>query len=127
MALFFQTMPSALQEAVQLGGYIFPDILKLTTSILLEQSFQTLREHAVVAFNKLSDENSHIRRIMSTIITDYVSSQHNLLAQSHRSRSSAEQTIVTHSDPAAKVNDWLLVIKKDGKSYPTNPTNGYIS
>ena len=34
VTLFFQALPAELQEAVQLGGYIFPDISQLTTSLL---------------------------------------------------------------------------------------------
>ena len=39
--VIFQALPTELQEAVQLGGYI-PDISKLTTSLLQEQSLQSL-------------------------------------------------------------------------------------
>ena len=70
VTLFFQALPTELQEAVQLGGYIFPDISKLTTSLLQEQSLQSLREHAVVAYKKLTDESRRIRRIMSTMSSD---------------------------------------------------------
>ena len=87
-----------------------------------EQSLQTLREHAVVAYKKLTDESRRIRRIMSTMNTNRVHS--NTLVQSHYSGSSAEQTIVAHSNPEAKVNERPLVVKKDGHSYPSNPTNG---
>ena len=34
VTLFFQALPMELQEAIQLGGYIFPDISKLTTLLL---------------------------------------------------------------------------------------------
>ena len=54
-------------------------------------------------------------------------SNNNSFVQSHHSGSSAEQTIVAHSNPAAKANERPLVIKKDGKSYPRNPTNDYVS
>ena len=46
----FHAMPSELQEAVQLGGYVFPDISTLTTLLLQEQALQKLREIAVVSF-----------------------------------------------------------------------------
>ena len=54
-------------------------------------------------------------------------SNNNSCVQSYHSGSSAEQTIVAYSNPAAKANERPLVIKKDGKSYSRNPTNGYIS
>ena len=65
VTLFFHAMPSELQEAVQLGGYVFPDISTLTTSLLQKQALHTLREIAVVSFKKLSDETQRIGRIMS--------------------------------------------------------------
>ena len=36
VTLFFHAIPSELQEAVQLGGYVFPNISTLTTSLLQE-------------------------------------------------------------------------------------------
>ena len=80
----------------------FPNISKLTTSLLQEQSLQTLREHAVVVYKILSDESRHIRRIMSIMSTDRV--HNNTLVQSYHSGSSVEQTIVAHSNPETKVN-----------------------
>ena len=127
VTLFFQALPTELQDAVKLGGYIFLDISKLTTSISQEHSLQTLREHAVVAFKKLSDESRRIRKIMSTMNTDRGSSTNTSFVQSHHSGSSAEQTIAAHSNPEAKVDERPLETKKDGKQYPRNPTNGYIS
>ena len=64
---------------------------------------------------------------MSTLPTDRISSHNNTFVESHHSSSSAEQTIVTHSNPEAMVNERPLAVKKDGFSYPQNPTNGYIS
>ena len=53
---------------------------------------------------------------------------HNItLVQSHYSSSSAEQTIVADSNPDTKVNERPLVVKKDGHSYSSNPTNCYVS
>ena len=43
-------MPSKLQEAVQLGGYIFTNISTLTTSFFQEQVLQKLCEIFVVSF-----------------------------------------------------------------------------
>ena len=59
--------------------------------------------------------------------SDRDTSNNNSFVQSHHLGSSAEQTIVAHSNPAAKANERPLVIKKDGKSYPRNPTNDYVS
>ena len=112
VTLFFQALPTELKEVVQLGGYILPDISKLTTSPLQEQSLQTLREHAVVAFKQLTDEIRRIKRIISTMTTDRGASHNNTLGQSHHSGFSADQTIVTHSNPEAMVNDSPLVIKR---------------
>ena len=49
---------------------------------------------------------------MSTMTTDRGSSHNNTLVQSHHSFSSTEQTVVTHSDPEAMVDNRPLVIKK---------------
>ena len=76
MILYFHTMPSELQEAVQLGEYVSPDISTLTTSLLQEQALQILREIAVVSFKKLSDETRRIRRIMSQDVALNNSTQH---------------------------------------------------
>ena len=57
VTLFFQDLPTELQEAIQLGVYMFPDISKLTTSLLQEQYLQQLREHVVVTYKTLIDES----------------------------------------------------------------------
>ena len=51
--IMFQAIPSELQEAAPLRGYIFPDISTHVNSLLQEQSFQTLRKHAVVTFKNV--------------------------------------------------------------------------
>ena len=51
-------------------------------------------------------------RIMSTMTTDRGSLHNIILVQSHLSGSAAEQTIATHSNPEAIVNDIPLVIEK---------------
>ena len=94
---------------------MFPNISPLTTSLLQEQALYTLREHAVISFKTLSDENRRIRRIMIQNT-----------ALNNQSGSVAEQTIVQHANLEAKINERLLTMK-DGNKYPTNPTNGYIS
>ena len=45
---------------MQIGGYVFPDISTLTTSLLQEESLQTLREYSVVVFKTVSDENCRL-------------------------------------------------------------------
>ena len=90
-----------------------------------EKSLQQLREHAVVAYKTLIGESRRIRRIISTMNTDRV--HNNTVIQSHHSGSSSEQTIVAHSNAEAKVNERPLIVKKDGHSYLSNLTNGYVS
>ena len=63
VTLFVQALPTELHETVQHGGHIFPDISKLTTSLLQEQSLQQLREHAVATYKTLIDKSRRIRRI----------------------------------------------------------------
>ena len=125
MTFPFQALPAELQKAVQLGGYIFPDISKLTTSLLQEQYLQILKEHAVAAYKTLTDESRRIRRIMPTMNTDRV--HNNTIVQFHHSSSSAEHIIVVHSNPETNINGRPLVAKKDEHSYPSNPTNCYVS
>ena len=137
--LFFHAMSSELQEAVQLGGYIFPDISTLTTSLLQEQALQTLREIAVVSFKKLSDETRRIRRIMSQNVALNNSTQHHLVSNNDNTSSSptltkpnhqgpaAEQTITQHTNPETKQSDRPLTRRNNEKYYPTNPTNDHIS
>ena len=124
---FFRLYLRNYKKPFNSGNIFFPDISQLTTSLLQEQSLQKLREHAVVAFKTLADETRHIRRIMSTLPTDRISSHNPIFVESHHSSSSTEQTIVAHSNPEAMINDRPLAVKKDGFSYPQNPTKGYIS
>ena len=47
---------------------------------------------------------------------------------SHFSNSQAETTITQHSDKSPSIDlSKPLVVKQDGKSYPRNPTNGYVT
>ena len=64
---------------------------------------------------------------MSTLPTDRISSHNDTFVKSHHSSSSAEQTIVTHSNPEAMVNNRPLAVEDNGFNYLQNPTNGYIS
>ena len=124
---------------MQLGGYIFPDISTITTSLLQEQALQTLREIAVVSFKKLSDKTWRIRRIMSQNIASNNSTQHHLASNNNNTSdlptlaghnyqgSAAEQTITEYTNPGANQSDRPLTKRNNGKFYTTNPTNGYIS
>ena len=112
VTLFFQALPAELQEAVQLGAYISPDISQLTTSLLQEQSLQKLREHTVIVFKTFADETKRIKCIMSTLPTDCISSHNNTFVESHHSSSSVKQTIVTYSNPEAMLHDRPLAVKK---------------
>ena len=87
VTLFFHAMPSELQEAVQLGGYVFPDISTLTTLLLQEQALQTLCEIDVVSFKKLSDETRRIRRIMSQNVSSKNSTQYHLVSNNNNNTS----------------------------------------
>ena len=85
--LYFHALPAELQEAVQLGGYFFPDISTLTTSLLQEQALQALREVAVVPFKMLSDETRRIRRIMNQNVASNNSTNHHLASNNNTSGS----------------------------------------
>ena len=50
VTLFYHAMPSELQEAVQLEGYVFPDISTLTTFLFTRTELQKLYEITVVSF-----------------------------------------------------------------------------
>ena len=113
----FHTMLSELQEAVQLGEYMFPNISTLTTSLLQEQALQKLREIAVISFKKLSDETWRLHRIMSQNVVLNNSTQHHLdtknnthsglpVLTDHKHQGSvAEQTITQHINPEARQSE----------------------
>ena len=63
-------MPLELQESVQLGDCVFPDISTLTTPLSQEQVLQTLREHDVVFFKAPFHDNRRIRKRMSSLNTE---------------------------------------------------------
>ena len=121
---FFQGIPSELQETLQLGGRVSTDISTLVTSLLQEQSLQTLREQVVVAFNRLSDENHRIRQIIFTVTNDFGSPYNYLLVTFHHSGSVAKQIIVTHFVPDVMVIERPLVVKRDENNSSTKPTDG---
>ena len=85
--LYFHALPSELQEVVQLGGYVFPDISTLATSLLQEQALQVLREVAVVSFKMLLDETRRIRRIMNQNVASNNSTNHHLASNNNTSGS----------------------------------------
>ena len=71
--LFFHALPSELQEVVQSGGYVSPDLSTLLTSYLQEQEVQRLREEAVIAYKLLEDEGKRIRKLMTNFSTNSAS------------------------------------------------------
>ena len=62
-----------MQEAVQLGVYLLPDLSTLTTSLSQERELQTLREHSVVAFETLSDESIRIKKLVASFSNNHPS------------------------------------------------------
>ena len=93
VTLFLHAMPSELQEEVQLGGYVFPDISTLTTSFLQEEALQTLREIAGGYFKKLSDETRCIRRIMSQNFASNNSTQYHLASSNNNNNTSVSPSL----------------------------------
>ena len=49
------------------------------------------------------------------------------LAGHNHQGSAADQIITQHTNPGANQSDRPLTKRNNGKFYPTNPTNGYIS
>ena len=80
-------------------------------------------------YTHLADKTKHINKLLSSHLSPR--SQSNLIdsANFHYSNSQAKLTIEHHSDPPPHLNSSsrTLLVKKDGKSYLKNPTNGYIS
>ena len=122
---------------MQLKGHMFPDVSTLTTPLLQKQVLQTLREHVVVSFKTLSNKNRHICRIMNQNSALANSTQNKLAINTNHSRSTiltdanhpgstAEQTIIEHTNPDAKTDERQLVTKYYGKTYPTILTNSFI-
>ena len=73
VTLLFHALPSELQEAVQSGGYVLPDLSTLLTYYLQEQEVQRLREEAVIAYKLLEDEGKRIRKLMTNFSTNSTS------------------------------------------------------
>ena len=89
---FFYTLPLELQEVVRLGSYILSDLSRSSTSLLLEQALQNLREYVVISFKLLTEDNCRIRRIVIYFNNIRGSSQ-NLLVDSNHTSSNADQNI----------------------------------
>ena len=113
---------------MQLGGYVLPDPSTLLTSHLEEQELYRLREQAIVAHKTLQDERKQVRKLMTTFGTIRGFSNNNLqmVANCLYGNYLAEPTLKGHSDTPTR-DDIPLVTETDGKIYPKNPTNGYIS
>ena len=125
VTLFFHALPSELQVAVQSGVYGLPDLSTLLTSSLQEQKLQRLREKDVIAHKLLEDEGKRIRKLMTTFSTKSASNSLQMEANCHyQNNSLAEQTLAAQSTPRP---DKPLVKGTDGRMYPKNPFNGYIS
>ena len=69
VTLFFHALPSELQETMQSGGYVLPDLSTLLTSHLQEQELQRLHEQTVITYKLLQDESKRIRKLMITFGT----------------------------------------------------------
>ena len=74
---------------MRLGGYILPDISRLSTSFLQEQALQILRKYVVTAFKVLTEKKRRIRQIMTAFNNERGSSQ-NLLVDTEQ--------IIEHTD-----------------------------
>ena len=131
--------PSSCRKQCNSEDKFFPDISNLATPLLQEKILRQLREIAVVSFKKLSDKTRRIRRIMSQNVDLNNSTQHHLntnnnthsgspvLANHNHQGSAAEQTITQHINPEVRKSKRPLTTRINGKNYPTNPTNSYIS
>ena len=100
----------------------------MITKSLQAAALQDLREKAVIVHKTLADEAKRIKKLLSTHLHPR-SHQHVPNALSHyTSNSQAETTITRHSDRTSSIDTPRpMVVKQDGKSYPTNPSNGYVS
>lgn len=128
VTLFSNTLPSELQEAVQQGEYYLSNLSTLLTSNLQKQKLQRLREQAVVIHKKLQDKSKQMKKSMTTFVTIHGSSSNNLQTDTNCLYSNylAEQTLRGNSDTTTR-EDIPLVAGIDGKIYPQNPSNKYIS
>ena len=92
-------------------------------------ALQNLRKHAVIVYQQFADETKRIEKILSS--HHFPRSHSNLIdfTKFNYSNSQVELTIEQHREPPSNLNSSSthLVVKEDGKSYPKNPTNGYIT
>ena len=102
-----------------------PDLSTLHTAYLQEQELQRLRGKEVIDHKLFEDEGKYIRKLMTTFSTKSTSKSLQMEANCYYQNDSlAEQTLEAHSTPRP---DKPLVKGTDGKMYPKNPSNGYIS
>ena len=80
-------------------------------------------------YKNLADETKRIAKLLSSHLSPRLHSNLIDSANFHYSNSQAELTIQQHSEPPSILDSSSrpLVVKRDGKSYPNNPTNEYIS
>ena len=121
--LFYNALSVELQESIRLAGYILPDNSNLTTLSSQTSALQVLREKSVVAHKLLCEEKQRVISILHSV------SPRN--AGIHPMISQTEETIRSHTG-TPHIHTQLrpsrpLVIGKDRKSYPINPTTNYIS
>ena len=126
VTLFFHALPSELQEAVQSGEYVLPDLSTLLNSYLQEQKLQRLREQAVIVHILVEDDGKRIRKLMTTFDTIRGFTINSLQMESNclNSNSLAEQSLEANDTTRT---DKPLLAGNDGKVYHKNPSNGYIS
>ena len=125
--IIFHALPSELQEAVQLGDYVLPDLYTLLTSHLQEQELQRLREYMVVSHKTLQDDSKRIRKLISTFGTNRGSSSNNMIIDANcmYSITLAEQTLRGNSDTLTRANK--PIVKRTNRTLsPQNPINIYI-
>ena len=115
--------PLSCRKLCSQGGYVLPDLSTLLTSYLQEQELQRLREKAVIAHKLLEDEGKRIRKLMTTFSTRSASNSFEGNCY-YQNNSLAEKTLEAHSTPRP---DKPQVKGTDGKIYPKNPSNRYIS
>ena len=130
VTLFFKAFPTDLQDAILKEEYNLPNLSVLITKSLQAATLQDLKEKAVIVHKTLADEAKRIKKLLSSHLHPRSHSHsHVPNALSHySSNSQAETTITRHSElPPLIDTPKPMVVKQDGKSYPQNPSNGYVS
>ena len=128
VTLFFNAFPTDLRDAILKEGYNLPNLSFLITESLQAAALQDLREKAVIFHKTLADEATRIKKLLSSHLHPR-SHSHVPNALSHySSNSQTETTITRHSElPTSIDTPRPMVVKQDGKSYPQNPSNSYVS